>query len=73
MACHHYATSWYTIRSLKRLREETLRSKQLLEDIIQLPVRGYRAASYSMFTESSLWALEYLAEAGFDYDSSIFR
>jgi len=42
-----------------------------LEDIIQKPVNGYRAASYSI-TKKSLWALDILAEAGFKYDSSIF-
>ncbi|MGW8227246.1 MAG: DUF3473 domain-containing protein, partial [Gammaproteobacteria bacterium] len=52
-------------------REETLRSKALLEELIQAPVRGYRAASYSI-TERSRWALDILGEAGFDYDSSIF-
>ena len=44
--------------------------KQLV-DIIQQPVLGYRAASYSI-TEKSLWALDILAESGFIYDSSIF-
>jgi polysaccharide deacetylase family protein (PEP-CTERM system associated) len=34
-------------------------------------VRGYRAASYSI-TERSRWTLDILAEAGFEYDSSIF-
>ena len=35
------------------------------------PSRGYRAASYSI-TRRSLWALDTLVEAGFEYDSSIF-
>jgi len=52
-------------------REETLRSKQLIEDIIGEAVYGYRAASYSI-TPHSLWALETLIDAGFTYDSSIF-
>ena len=43
----------------------------MLEDIVQAPVRGYRAASYSI-TARSLWALDILAETGFEYDSSIF-
>ena len=33
-------------------------------------MRGYRAASFSI-TPASSWALDVLAEAGFDYDSSI--
>jgi len=52
-------------------RDETLRSKVLLEDLAQQPVRGYRAASYSI-TKKSLWALDILCELGFEYDSSIY-
>lgn len=52
-------------------REETRISKELLEDIVQRPVLGYRAASYSI-TQQSLWALDILVELGFLYDSSIF-
>jgi polysaccharide deacetylase family protein (PEP-CTERM system associated) len=52
-------------------REETFRSKKLIEDIIGEAVYGYRAASYSI-TPHSLWALETLIDAGFTYDSSIF-
>ena len=42
-----------------------------LENIIQQPVKGYRAASYSI-TPKSTWALDVIAELGFRYDSSIF-
>ena len=52
-------------------RQETIDSKALIEDTIGEPVKGYRAASYSV-TPRSLWALETLIDAGFDYDSSIF-
>jgi polysaccharide deacetylase family protein (PEP-CTERM system associated) len=52
-------------------QRETDRAKKLLEDIIGAPVLGYRAASYSI-TQRSLWALDILADAGFEYDSSIF-
>ncbi|MEW8500431.1 MAG: DUF3473 domain-containing protein, partial [Candidatus Thiodiazotropha taylori] len=51
--------------------EETRKSKAILEDIIGKPIKGYRAASYSI-TEKSLWALDILTECGFSYDSSIF-
>lgn len=52
-------------------RQETRDSKRLLEDLIQAPVEGYRAATYSI-TRESLWALDILTEEGFRYDSSIF-
>jgi polysaccharide deacetylase family protein (PEP-CTERM system associated) len=71
VACHGYSHQLIYNQSPEVFREETLRSKQLLENIIQTPVRGYRAASYSI-TNRSRWALDILAEAGFDYDSSIF-
>jgi polysaccharide deacetylase family protein (PEP-CTERM system associated) len=50
---------------------ETYESKALLEDIVGVPVLGYRASTYSI-TSRSLWALDILKEAGFIYDSSIF-
>ena len=52
-------------------RSETRDSKHLLEDLVQMPVIGYRAATYSI-TSQSLWALDVLYEEGFRYDSSIF-
>ena len=52
-------------------RQETRDSKALLEDLVQKPVIGYRAATYSI-TNKNLWALDILAEEGFLYDSSIF-
>ena len=71
VACHGYSHQLVYNQSPDVFKMETLRSKGLLEDIIQSPVHGYRAASYSI-TERSRWALDILAEAGFDYDSSIF-
>ena len=71
VASHGYSHQLVYNQSPEVFREETLRSKALLEDIIQTPVRGYRAASYSI-TGRSLWALDTLVEAGFEYDSSIF-
>jgi polysaccharide deacetylase family protein (PEP-CTERM system associated) len=50
---------------------ETRESKALLEDIIGVAVLGYRASTYSI-TNKSLWALDIIKEAGFQYDSSVF-
>jgi polysaccharide deacetylase family protein (PEP-CTERM system associated) len=47
------------------------RGKDLLEQIIGQRVRGYRAPDFSI-VRGSLWALQELAEQGFEYDSSIF-
>jgi polysaccharide deacetylase family protein (PEP-CTERM system associated) len=46
------------------------KSRELLEDIAGVSVKGYRAASYSISSEN-LWAHDVLAEAGYAYSSSI--
>jgi polysaccharide deacetylase family protein (PEP-CTERM system associated) len=47
------------------------RSKDFLEQTLGKRVRGYRAPDFSIVRDS-LWALEELADQGFEYDSSIF-
>jgi len=71
IACHGFSHRLVYEQSPKEFREETVRSKGLLEDITGSEVSGYRAASYSIVRES-LWAMDILADLGFLYDSSIF-
>lgn len=71
LASHGYSHQLVYEQSPDIFREETHKSKTILEDIGQKPVLGYRAASYSI-TAKSLWALDILAELGFTWDSSIF-
>lgn len=71
IASHGYSHQLIYKQSQDVFRDETLRSKDILENIINKPVEGYRAASYSI-TKDSLWALDILAELGFKWDSSIF-
>jgi len=71
VASHGYSHQLIYNQSPDVFKEETLRSKNLLENIIQKPVLGYRGASYSI-TKQSVWALDILFDAGFKYDSSIF-
>ena len=52
-------------------RDDIIRAKQVLEDITAAPVRGFRAASFSI-VDRSLWCLDILTSLGFAYDSSIF-
>ncbi|MFN8060109.1 MAG: XrtA system polysaccharide deacetylase [Vicinamibacterales bacterium] len=52
-------------------REDVRVAKHLIEDAAGVPVRGYRAPSYSITTRS-LWALDVLLEEGYAYDASIF-
>ena len=71
IASHGYSHQLIYTQDEKVFREETVRSKAILEDIAQQSVKGYRAATYSI-TNKSLWALDILVESGFEYDSSIF-
>jgi len=71
IASHGYSHQLIYSQSQAVFREETHRSKEILENLIQTPVEGYRAASYSI-TKKSLWALDILVELGFKWDSSIF-
>lgn len=71
IGCHGYSHELIYRQSPESFREETRRSKAILEDQAQSRVRGYRAATWSI-TRQSLWALDVLAEQGFEYDSSIF-
>ncbi|HLS82405.1 MAG TPA: XrtA system polysaccharide deacetylase [Steroidobacter sp.] len=71
VACHGLTHELVYQQTPEVFRSETDRAKSLLQDLIGAPVRGYRAASYSI-TTASAWALDILADLGFEYDSSIF-
>jgi polysaccharide deacetylase family protein (PEP-CTERM system associated) len=71
VACHGMSHKLIYKQTREEFREETRSSKKLLEDLLGKPVHGYRAASFSI-VKSSLWALDELLDAGFQYDSSVF-
>ena len=71
VACHGYSHRLIYRQTQEEFRQETLRAKHGLEDTLGRAVLGYRAASFSI-TRQSLWALDVLIDAGFEYDSSIF-
>lgn len=71
IASHGYSHQLVYNQTPDVFRDETRRSKQILEDITGEPITGYRAASYSI-TAQSRWALDILCEEGFTWDSSIF-
>jgi polysaccharide deacetylase family protein (PEP-CTERM system associated) len=71
VACHGYSHELIYRQSRETFREETARSKDLLESATGQPVLGYRAASFSIVRQT-LWALDELIDLGFRYDSSIF-
>jgi polysaccharide deacetylase family protein (PEP-CTERM system associated) len=71
VASHGYGHIEIFHQSQAEFIEDVRRSKEILEQIIGERVRGYRAPDFSV-VRGTLWALRVLAEAGFDYDSSIF-
>lgn len=71
IASHGYAHRLIYNQTPEEFRQDIRKAKEILEQIINKPVWGYRAPSYSI-TKRSLWALDILIEEGFKYDSSIF-
>ncbi len=71
VASHGYSHQLIYNQSPEEFRQETRKSKEILEDAVGGQIGGYRAASYSI-TSRSLWALDILSDLGFRYDSSIF-
>jgi polysaccharide deacetylase family protein (PEP-CTERM system associated) len=71
IASHGYRHRLIYEQSRAEFRDDVLRSKKILEDLVGQPIWGYRAPSFSL-TAKSLWALDVLLECGFRYDSSIF-
>ena len=52
-------------------REDVSRSKNALEQVTGSRVTGFRAPTFSVVRQTG-WAVDVLAECGFEYDSSIF-
>ena len=55
----------------KFYRKELFESKNLLEDMIGASVKGFRAPSFTISLKNKLF-FKLLAEAGYEFDSSIF-
>jgi polysaccharide deacetylase family protein (PEP-CTERM system associated) len=71
VACHGYSHELVYRQTRETFRAETRKARSILEEQAQTPIRGYRAASWSI-VEETMWALEILHDEGFVYDSSIF-
>jgi polysaccharide deacetylase family protein (PEP-CTERM system associated) len=70
LASHGWEHIRVNTQQPEAFREDVTRTRTLLEDISGERVRGYRAASYSIGAEN-LWALDVLADCGYQYSSSI--
>jgi polysaccharide deacetylase family protein (PEP-CTERM system associated) len=55
----------------KAFRRDVVRSKRILEDITGEEVVGFRSPGFSV-TEETRWVFDVAAEAGFQYDASVF-
>ena len=71
LASHGYAHQLIYEQEPGVFREDVRRAKALLEQLSGVPIRGYRAPSFSV-TPRSRWALDVLLEEGYTYDASIF-
>jgi polysaccharide deacetylase family protein (PEP-CTERM system associated) len=71
IACHSLLHRRIFDLTRQEFREDTHRAKAVIEAVTGKQVVGYRAPSFSI-TRKSAWALDILAEEGFQYDSSVF-
>jgi len=72
IASHGYShVPLYRYRSPSEFRDDITRSKRVIEDVIQERILGYRAPSFSI-RKDTLWSLDIISSAGFQYDSSVF-
>jgi polysaccharide deacetylase family protein (PEP-CTERM system associated) len=71
LASHGYSHWNLSRHTLDSFREDTRRSKRILEDIAGRSVVGYRAAQWSLMPRTA-WMLPILLDLGFTYDSSAF-
>jgi polysaccharide deacetylase family protein (PEP-CTERM system associated) len=71
LASHGMAHFRADAQTPDEFRADVSQAKRLLEDVGGVPVRGYRAASFSIGAKN-LWAFEVLAECGYAYSSSVY-
>jgi polysaccharide deacetylase family protein (PEP-CTERM system associated) len=72
IASHGYShTPLYRYKSSSEVSDDITHSKRVIEAVIQEPVLGYRAPSFSI-RKDTLWSLDIVRSAGFQYDSSIY-
>jgi polysaccharide deacetylase family protein (PEP-CTERM system associated) len=71
VACHGMGHVEIFHQTPAEFRRDVQEAKSALEEIIGVPVAGYRAPDFSI-VQDTLWALEVLADLGFAYDSSIY-
>ena len=71
IACHGYAHRLVHGLPPEQFRADLMRGLEVLDQAGAGTIRGYRAAYWSI-TRDAAWAMDILAEAGIEYDSSIY-
>ena len=71
IASHGYGHIEIHMQTQEGFRQDARQAKELLEDLTGKLVVGYRAPDFSI-SSGTVWALDVLADLGFQYDSSIF-
>ena len=71
LASHGYAHRLAHEQTAVEFAEDVGRARRLLEDVGGVPVRGYRAPTFSI-NKRNPWAFGVLADAGYAYSSSIY-
>lgn len=71
VASHGYSHLRATDQSRAEFSKDIASAKALLEDLVGVQVKGYRAPSFSIGPQNA-WAFECIAEAGYRYSSSIY-
>ena len=71
LGCHSYWHRCVYQLNPEEFRDDTRRALDVIQQATGVRTVGYRAPSWSI-TQQSLWALDILADEGFEYDSSIY-
>lgn len=71
VASHGYDHVKVHTQAPEAFRQDIRKTKAILEDIGGQPVKGYRAASFSI-DQRTPWAFDILAEEGYRYSSSVY-
>lgn len=70
VASHGYAHGRVHDMDAAGFRDDLRRTRKILEDASGTAIRGYRAPSFSIGARNA-WALQVLADEGYDYSSSV--
>ncbi|QJR81964.1 DUF3473 domain-containing protein [Alteromonas pelagimontana] len=71
IASHGYMHQHLSKQNADVFFEDITKAKALLEDIVGMPVKGYRAPCFSISADND-WAHDLIAKAGYEYSSSSY-